>query len=260
MAYAHVSGGSSDVTALYGERTVATSSQYLLPHLTPTTTIIDIGCGPGVITSDLAKICTQGKVIGIDNSPEIIAQASASFPSSEIKNLTFEIGDANDLKNFQDGSFDIVHGHALLVHMKDPVAVLKEMKRVCKIGGIVACRESTPKNTISLKPDVPAIREYWTRAMFAMTQMGGHSDAGEKLEEWAKEAGLGEKIVGSKSLQQQPSHLVRCQGEPAEQAVKWGMATMEEIEGWRKGWEEWEKAEEHEWLFECGEILCWKTG
>jgi hypothetical protein len=36
------------------------------------------------------------------------------------------------------------------------------------------------------------------------------------------------------------------------------MATMEEMDEWRKGWEEWEATKGHEWIFETGEILCWK--
>ena len=154
-----------------------------------------------------------------------------------------------------------MHAHALIVHIKDPIVVLKEFHRVCKPGGIVAVRESNPCVVLSLKPDMPAIRQYWERAQVAMAQMGGHPDAGLRLESWAREAVFGSdggRIVASKSRQFQASHLVRMSGEPAVQAVQWGMATREEMEGWRRGWEEWEAAEGHEWIFETGEILCWK--
>ena len=261
MAYQHVKADDTAVTSLYGERTAATSCAYLRPYIKEDSNILDVGCGPGVITADLAKIASKGKTIGVDNNAGIIKEAAAAFPPSAVPNLTYTLGDASTLEAFADNSFDIVHAHALFVHVPDAVPVLKQFYRVCKPGGIVAIRESNPVSVLSLKPDVPAIRQYWDRAMAIMAKMGGHPDAGRKLEGWAKEAGLGSdggKIVTSSSPQFQPSHLVRTTGAPAEQAIQYGMATKEEMEEWRKGWEEWEAAEGHEWIFETGEILCWK--
>jgi ubiquinone/menaquinone biosynthesis C-methylase UbiE len=260
MAYKYVKAEDPSVTKLYGERTVATSCQYFIKHITPTSNILDVGCGPGVITSDLAKIASEGKTIGIDNNAGIIAQASASFPPSAVPNLEFKVGDALKL-DFPDNTFDVVHSHALWVHVHDPVVGLKEFYRVCKPGGIIVCRESTPSKILSLVPDLPSIRAYWDRAMITMGKMGGHPEAGTKLEGWAKEAGFGEdggKLAVSKSPQWNPSHLHRTMGEPAEQAIAYGICTAEEMESWRKGWEEWEAFEGSEWVFETGEIVCWK--
>jgi ubiquinone/menaquinone biosynthesis C-methylase UbiE len=261
MAYQHIKADDPNVTNLYGERTALTSCVYLRPYITESSNILDVGCGPGTITSDLAKMATKGRTIGVDNSAGIVSQAAALFPLSAVPNLTFEVGDATKLEAFEDNSFDIVHAHALLVHIPDPVAVLKEFYRVCKPGGIVAVRESNPTIVLSLKPDIPAIRQYWERAIAVMSKMGGHADAGRKLETWAIEAGFGTdggNIVASTSPQLQPSHLGRTRGEPAEQGVKFGLATKEEMEAWAKGWQEWEATEGHECVFETGEILCWK--
>ena len=261
MAYAYVKAADKSVTSLYGERTALTSCAYLRPYIKETSNILDVGCGPGTITSDLAKIASKGKTIGVDNSAEVIEQASSSFPPSAVPNLKFNVGDATKLEQFEDNTFDIVHAHALIVHIKDPVQVLKQFHRVCKPGGIVAVRESSPSVVLSLKPDIPAIRSYWDRALPTIAQMGGQPDAGKKLDAWAKEAGFGSdggRIVTSTSPQFQASHLIRMSGEPAEQAIRYGMATREEMERWKRGWEEWERAEGHEWTFETGEILCWK--
>lgn len=261
MAYAHIKADDKAVISLYGERTALTSCAYLRPYIKETSNILDVGCGPGIITSDLANIAFKGKTIGVDNNAGIIEQASKSIPASAVPNLTFTVGDAAKLEEFEDNTFDIVHAHALFVHIKDPVEVMKQFHRVCKPGGIVAARDSNPSIVLSLKPDVPAIRSYWERTKVVMAKMGGHPDAGKMLETWAKEAGFGSdggKILTSTSPQFQASHLVRMSGEPAEEAIQYGMATREEMEEWRKGWEEWEAAEGHEWVFETGEILCWK--
>ena len=261
MTYEFIKGDDKSVTTVYGERTVATSCVYLRPYVKATSNILDVGCGPGVITADLAKIAHSGKTIGVDNSAGIIAQAQASYPSSEVSNLTFAVGDALNLAEYPDNSFDIVHAHALLVHLPNPVIALKEFYRVVKPGGIVACRDASPSIVLSLKPDLPVIRTHWDRAMASQKQMGGHTDAGIKLETWAKEAGFGKdggKIIYSKSPMWSPSHLGITRGEVGEKAVQYGMATREELETWSKGWEEWEATDGHEFVFEAGEILCWK--
>src|SRR5215510_4227313 len=56
-------------------RTAENSAAYLLPHLTPRARILDIGCGPGAITADLADRVPQGNVTGVDAAPDIIEQA-----------------------------------------------------------------------------------------------------------------------------------------------------------------------------------------
>jgi ubiquinone/menaquinone biosynthesis C-methylase UbiE len=261
MAYQHVKADDATVTSLYGERTALTSCAYLRPYIKETSNILDVGCGPGVITADLAKIASKGKTIGVDNNAGIIEEAAVAFPPSALPNLSYTVSDATKLEEFADSTFDIVHAHALFVHIPEPISALKQFYRVCKPGGIVAIRESNPSTVVSLKPDLPAIRQYWDRAMSIMAKMGGHPDAGRKLETWAKETGFGSdggKIVTSSSLQYQPSHLARMRGAPAEQAIQYGMATKEEMDEWRKGWEEWEATKGHEWIFETGEILCWK--
>ncbi|KAF8856179.1 S-adenosyl-L-methionine-dependent methyltransferase [Acephala macrosclerotiorum] len=242
MAYQQglIKADDPNITKLYGERTSQVSCQYLLPHISKTANILDVGCGPGTITVDLAKIASEGQTTGVDNSEGIVKQASTSF--SDVPNLKFQVGDATDLKNFADNSFDIVHAHALLVHISDPVKVLKEFYRVCKPGGIIACRENSPSVVLSLKPDLPGIRGYWDRALLMIPKMGGHPGAGRDLEKWAKEVGFeadGGKVVVSTGRFWSPSHLDQVSGLAAEQAVKYGIATKEELDTWAKAFEEW---------------------
>lgn len=261
MAYQQgiIKADDPNITKLYGERTGQVSCQYLLPHISKTANILDVGCGPGTITVDLAKIASEGQTIGVDNSEGIVKQATTSF--SDVSNLKFQVGNATDLKDFADNSFDIVHAHALLVHIPDPVKVLKECYRVCKPGGIIACRENSPSFVLSLKPDLAGIRGYWDRALLMIPKMGGHPGAGRDLEKWAEEAGFskhGGKVTTSTGRFWCPSHLDRVSGPAAQQAIQYGMATKEELDTWAKAFEEWEATEGHEFVLEAGEILCWK--
>lgn len=256
-----VSAADPSVTKLYGERTAKTSCQYFLQYVTKTANILDVGCGPGTITADLAKIATEGQTIGVDIGEGVAERAAASF--SDVPNLKFQVGDATDLKEFADNFFDIVHCHQLLIHSPDPapVKILKEFHRVCKPGGIVACRETSVAVVLSLKPDLPLLRAYWDRTLKFIPTFGGHTQAGRDLEGWAKEASFGAdggKIVATKSPIPSPGHLARVTGPAVDQAIQWKKATREELAEWAVAWREWEATEGHEWISEAGEIVCWK--
>lgn len=254
-----LSAADPSVTKIYGERNAKTSSQYFLPYVTEAATILDVGCGPGTITADLAKLAAQGNTIGVDFSEDVVKLAATSF--SDITNLKFQVADANDLKDFADNSFDIVHCHQLLVHSPDPVKILKEFYRVCKPGGFIACRESSPAVVLSFKPDVPILRAYWDRMLSFMPTVGGNPQAGRDLETWAKKAGLGAeggKLVATKSPIWNPGHLLRVTGPAVDQALQWKLATREELDEWAEAWNEWENTKDHEWVYEAGEIVCWK--
>jgi ubiquinone/menaquinone biosynthesis C-methylase UbiE len=251
-----------DIIKIYGERNVKTSCQYFVQYVTETSNILDVGCGPGGITADLAKIAAKGQTVGVDNSEGVIELAKAAF--SDVPNLKFQVGDATDLKDFADNSFDIIHSHQMLIHCSSPapVKILKEFYRICKPGGFIAVRDTSRTIVLSLKPDLPGIREYWANSLAFIPTFGGQTQAGRDSEGWAKEAGWGAdggKIIATKSGIGNPGHLSRCTGKALEDGVKWKLATREQLEKWADDWREWEATEGHEWIMEAGEIVCWKA-
>jgi ubiquinone/menaquinone biosynthesis C-methylase UbiE len=90
-----------DVTARHEYRTAKDYAAYLLPHLNPDFYILDVGCVPGGITHGFSLLVPQGKVVGIDVSPSIVAQAASKYQEP---NLLFEVGDAYKLSQFADAS------------------------------------------------------------------------------------------------------------------------------------------------------------
>ena len=140
--YSH--GHHSSVVQSHARRTAQNSAGFLLPHIKPTDSILDLGCGPGSITVDFAALVPEGKVVGGDAVAEVLNQASELARSRNLKNITFETIDANFLK-YEDDTFDIVFCHQLLQHVKDPIGILREMRRVTKPGGIIAAREADYK-------------------------------------------------------------------------------------------------------------------
>ncbi|HEY5173370.1 MAG TPA: methyltransferase domain-containing protein, partial [Acidimicrobiia bacterium] len=76
MADTYSHGHHESVLRSHVWRTVANSAGYLAPSLRPGLDLLDVGCGPGTITLDLARRLHPGRVVGIDASSEVIAEAS----------------------------------------------------------------------------------------------------------------------------------------------------------------------------------------
>src|SRR6266702_3009156 len=56
-------------------RTAQNSAAYLLPQLRPGMSVLDVGCGPGTITADLAALVAPGRVVALDSAQPILEQA-----------------------------------------------------------------------------------------------------------------------------------------------------------------------------------------
>ncbi len=207
IPYTH--GHHDSVLRSHRWRTAANSAAYLLPHLRPSMSLLDVGCGPGTITCDLAQRVAPGRVVGIDASEEVVAEATATAQEAGVP-VSFEAGDVFGLR-FDDGTFDVVHAHQVLQHVGNPVAALAEMRRVCRPGGLVAARDSDYP-TFRFFPDEPEI-DRAIEAYGALTRINGANwDAGRRLLHWAQTVGF-QTVV--------PSASVWCFATPTERAW-WG--------------------------------------
>jgi len=96
--------------------------------------VLDIGCGDGKITAGIASRITSGRVVGIDNSPEMIKLSKKNFPEKLHKNLRFDVLNASNMTFNRE--FDIVFSNAALHWIQDHLSVLKEILNSLKNGGI----------------------------------------------------------------------------------------------------------------------------
>lgn len=165
-------------------RTAENSAGYLLGALRPGMSLLDVGCGLGTITADLAS--RVARVTGIDMSIPVLRQAAAGAPA----NVTYEQGDVYALP-YPDASFDVVHAHQVLQHLADPVRALREMARVCAPGGIVAVRDSDHE-AWGWYPELPELSEWLDLYLRVARSDGGEPAAGRRLLSWAREAGFSE--------------------------------------------------------------------
>jgi SAM-dependent methyltransferase len=101
---------------------------FLLPELRPGLSLLDCGCGPGVITVGLARIVSPGEVHGVDLFDEQFTDAKRRAEDEGVA-TTFRRASVYELP-FEDDDFDVVFANALLEHLAEPVAALREMRRV----------------------------------------------------------------------------------------------------------------------------------
>lgn len=169
-------------------RTAENSAAYLLPALVPGTRLLDVGCGPGSVTIDLAARIEPGEVVGVDSSAAVVEIAQKAAADAGADNVTFQVADAYGLP-FEDDAFDVVHAHQVLQHLTDPIAALREMRRVTRPGGIVALRDADYSG-MTWYPESQGLDE-WLALYHEVTQANkADANAGRKLLSWVREAGF----------------------------------------------------------------------
>ncbi|MGH9111891.1 MAG: class I SAM-dependent methyltransferase, partial [Acidimicrobiales bacterium] len=173
-------------------RTADNSAAYLLPHLRPGVSILDVGCGPGTITVDLARRVAPGRVVGVDVAAGVVERARATAREQGVDNVEFVVGDLDDLEPDRlGGSFDVVHAHQVLQHLIDPVGAMRTMAGLAAGGGLVAARDSDYPAMSWAPPSAGLDR--WLDLYVEVTRSNdAHADAGRHLPRWAREAGLGD--------------------------------------------------------------------
>lgn len=98
--------------------------------------VLDVGCGPGVVTGEIAKIIFPGEVVGLDQNADRLEHARKEFRKSRISNISFKHATCYKTE-LPDESFDLVWSRFLFEYLKKPLEALSEMKRVCRYGGKV---------------------------------------------------------------------------------------------------------------------------
>ncbi|SFB14659.1 Methyltransferase domain-containing protein [Cellulomonas marina] len=244
-------------------RTAENSAAYLLPSLSPGLRLLDVGCGPGSVSIDLAGRVAE--VVGVDAAEAVVAAAREAARDAGRENVRFEVADAYALP-FPDASFDVVHAHQLLQHLTDPVAALREMRRVARPGGLVAVRDADYAG-MTWYPPSPGLDE-WMALYHEVTEANkADADAGRKLLSWVLDAGFDPAGV-------LPSAGVWCYATPQErawwadlwadrcvasdfaaQALEYRLADEVGLELLADGWRQWGQERDGWFAVLHGEVL-----
>ncbi|KAM0285352.1 hypothetical protein ACHAQH_001541 [Verticillium albo-atrum] len=140
----YTQGYSKATTSSHAARTIHSDAAFVLPLIKPSDRVLDVGCGPGTITTGFATLVPDGEVIGIDISDDVLASAREAAPS-DLNNVTFQMGNLLEGLPFPDDHFDVVFSSQVFPHLATAdmrSTALNEMRRVAKRGAIVATREA----------------------------------------------------------------------------------------------------------------------
>lgn len=260
--YTH--GHHESVLRSHRQRTAENSAGYLLPHLGAGVSVLDVGCGPGTITADLAVLVAPGRVTAVEVTDTALELARTEASGRGSTNIDFVVADVHAL-GFPDDTFDVVHAHQVLQHVADPVHALQEMRRVCKPGGFVAARDSDYTGFIWF-PQFPALDRWMELYQRAARANGGEPDAGRRMLSWARAAGFTDIT---------PSADVWCfataderswwggmwadrilQSALTDQLLDAGWADRGELEAIAAAWRAWAAADDGWLAIPHGQLLC----
>lgn len=118
--------------------------------------ILDVGCGDGKVTAEIARAWPDGFVVGTDASPQMIAFAKKTFPAKKFPNLKFQVMDARKLKF--SCQFDFIFSNAALHWVDDHEKILRGAAVVLKSGGrlVVSCggKGNAQDVFVELRPEI----------------------------------------------------------------------------------------------------------
>jgi arsenite methyltransferase len=111
--------------------------------------VLDLGSGAGMDSLVAAQMVgPQGRVTGLDMTPEMLAKAQAAAAEIEAANVEFVEGEVEVLP-FGDESFDVVISNGVIDLVPDKDAVFSEINRVLRPGGRIQIADVTIQNPVS---------------------------------------------------------------------------------------------------------------
>jgi ubiquinone/menaquinone biosynthesis C-methylase UbiE len=171
------------------------------PLIGPGALVLDVGCGDGLSTFDVARLADQ--VIGFDISTDQLSLAAARAEQERVRNVSFMVADADAIPLVDDG-VDGILCYGTLHHLPDPQRAIEEVARVLRKGGRYLGVENNKTPLRPLFDLLMRLRPIWLEEAGSRPQLG----AGE-LDRWCEGTGLS---LRTRAIVFLPPHLCNLLG------------------------------------------------
>jgi len=165
--------------------------------------ILDVGCGPGFASLDMAQIVTStGRVVGVDESPPYIEFASAQGESRLQHHASFYLGDVTKIdqvladQSIEPGSFDIAYVRWVMCFVSDPVSTINAIARMLKPGGKLLIQDYFNYDSMCVAPRSEVFESVIQAIGKSWSDHGGDPDIMGQLPRIALDAGLNLDHIG----------------------------------------------------------------
>jgi SAM-dependent methyltransferase len=185
---AYLGGYDPRLLAALARREAIREAAFFVPYLRPEMSVLDCGCGPGGISLGLAALIPEGSVTGVDIEPDQLERGRAEARQRGFANLRFEQASLYQLP-FPDATFDAVLAHAVMYHLDQPMAALREIRRVLKPGGLVGLRDADIDGDVYF-PGNPLLERFWAIAAQVAAAGGGDIRFGRRQRAVLRECGF----------------------------------------------------------------------
>jgi len=156
--------------------------------------VLDLACGPGIVSCELARLVAPGRVLGVDLSEALLDGARAYQRAEGVENVSFRQADVYAL-DLPEGAFDFVYARFLFQHLAEPPRALEQIRRVLKPGGIL-CAVDVDDEWLAVYPKLEAFAAFTAAAAAGQASRGGDRHVGHKLAGYFQDAGFSDARVG----------------------------------------------------------------
>jgi len=158
----------------------------------PGMSVLDLGCGSGEVTRELARrVGPRGRVIGLDMDERVLDHARLASPDVDLP-VEWRLGRVEELA--ETGAYDVIYGRFVLSHLADPADALRRMRAAARPGGLIVV-EDIDITAHAHWPPSGAFRRYIELYAATARARGANSSIGPSLAALLVEAGLEEVSV-----------------------------------------------------------------
>ena len=183
----HIERDGQAATKIFDNRSLSIDYRTLEPILKKGISVLDVGCGTGSISKDIANIVgDSGKVIGIDNTEKFIESGKETYKNIENLNLLH-----SDLFDFQTNEkFDLITSARTLQWLNNPKEALLKMKSLLKPNGRISILDYN-HNNLEWNPEPPSsMKEFYKTFLKWRNDAGMNNGIADDLPDLMKEIGM----------------------------------------------------------------------